>query len=827
MSQRLRAFALLLLLTALVLPRAGAQRITGVVRDTNSRATLSGAVVSVLDAQRQSLARAITDVSGHFSIEAPASATQLRVVRIGFQPRILALPASRASSPTLDITMTKVPTLLSTVMVSDDRMCSSDRDRPAALSLWEQARSGLLASIVARESKPANATIISYERWIDLSRRRVIRQTARKQSGRTTRPFVTPTEPRVLAQRGYLERVGNELSFNAPDADVLLDESFAETHCFSVRNEDSAHVGAIGVAFEPTRGRDRIVDVRGTLWLEAIVPALRTIEFSFVGADAATVLGDAAGIIHFRSMPNGVVFVDEWYTRTPVMVQTRDAGRQLRIGRSVASGGDVVDTRPGRQASETGGVVTSAAWPDGERWESPLKPLTGTVSARGAMTPLRGALVVIDATGDTVLTDERGRWAIFPVFPGRYEVTAADTSYSAFIPLRVTKADVDVTPAEQKDVRLELPGRTEALYSLCGDVRTPGPTSTLLGRLVDIAGNNAVPKGIRISTSWFGRVSQQNGHLRWSNEGDTIEPDDKGRFSLCGVPWERALHFAVGRLGVRVADTLITIERNAEVQELTWRMNLDALRNLVAQQPARLQGHVTTQSAGSPLARVDLWLPLLDRHATTDAAGAFAFDTVPAGYHMLEVRQLGFAAQHDTLRLATGSVTTRDYALVMQKTQLDTIRSISDATRHLSPALRGFEDRRANRTSGYFIAEKELRSHDVEQLASLILAKVAGLKIVPGIDGGAYLASTIKLCQGRAFGSVDSCKPCFVTTYVDGALTYTADGPNERAEPQDFNRISIGELAGVEFYPRDTNAPPGFIAARSGCGLLLLWTRER
>jgi hypothetical protein len=823
----MKRFAFLLLLTTLVLPRAGAQRLTGIVRDTTSHASLSGAVVSVLDAQRESLARTITDASGRYSLDVPASATELRIVRIGFQPRTLALPASRAPSQALDITMTKVPTLLSTVMVNDDRMCSSDRDRPAALSLWEQARSGLLASIVAREAKPATATIISYERWIDLTRTRVLRQTARKQTGRTTRPFVTPTQPRVLAQRGYLEKISGEYNYNAPDADVLLDESFAETHCFSVRNEDSAHVGAIGVAFEPTRGRDRIVDVRGTLWLEAAVPALRSVEFSFVGGEAATVLGNAAGIIHFRTMANGVVFVDEWFTRTPVMVQTRDPGRQMRIGRSVTSGSDVVDTRAGKQASETGGVVTNAAWPDGERWESPLKPLSGTVTARGTNTPLRGALVAIDATGDTVLTDERGRWAIFPVFPGRYEVIAADTSYSAFISARATKTDVDVTPAVQKDVRLELPSRTESLRNLCGDANVPGPTSTLLGRVVDSAGSNRLPRGIRISGTWLARTTQMNGQLTWNNEGEAQEADDKGRFSFCNVPRQKTLHLALGRLGVRVADTLITIEPTTDVQELTWRTSLDALTSPVAQQPARLRGHVTRKSGGAPIAGVDLWLPLLDRHALTDATGAFVFDTLPAGYHLLQVRQIGFAAQQDTLHLAAGSATTRDYALMAQNAQLDTIHAIADGNSYMSPTLRAFEERRANKAAGYFITQKELRQHDVETLASLILAKAPGLKIVPGQNGGVYLASSFKQCQGRAMSNVDKCRPCYVTTYVDGAMTYTADGLNENAEPQDFNHFSTSQVAGVEFYPRDANVPAGFIAARSGCGLLLLWTRGR
>ena len=407
----------LLLLGSLLAAPASAQRITGIVRDSASSAALSGAVVSTLDAQSQTLARTITDVAGRYSLEFPSSATQLRVVRIGFQPRVLEVPASRGMVLTLNLSMMKVPTLLSTVVVRDDRMCSSDKNRPAALSLWEQARTGLLASIVARDAKPADATLISYERWVDLGRARVIRQTARKQTGRTTRPFVTRPAPSVLVQRGYLEERNGESTFDAPDADVLLDESFAETHCFSVRNADSAHAGAIGVAFEPARNRDKLVDVKGTLWLEVGVPALRSIEFGFTGGNAATVLGDAAGEIHFRTMSNGVVFVDEWHVRAPVMVQTRDPSRQTRVGNLTGKSSDVVDTRPGRQASDNGGIVSLASWPDGTKWESPLKPLAGTVVVRGTSTPLEGALVAIEATGDRCPHGRRRPLGDLPCFP--------------------------------------------------------------------------------------------------------------------------------------------------------------------------------------------------------------------------------------------------------------------------------------------------------------------------------------------------------------------------------------------------------------------------
>ncbi|MEO8335601.1 MAG: carboxypeptidase regulatory-like domain-containing protein [bacterium] len=826
MSMHVRAARLLLLLLTTVLaPQVSAQRITGIVRDTTSRSSLSGAVVSTLDAQSQTLARTITDASGRYSLELPASATQVRVVRIGFQPRVLAVPAS-GTLQTLDVMMAKVPTLLSTVVVIDDRMCSSDQNRPAALSLWEQARTGLLASIVARDAKPANATLISYERWIDLGRNRVIRQTARKQVGRTARPFVTRPPPAVLVQRGYLEERNGEFNFDAPDADVLLDESFAETHCFTVRSADAEHPGAIGVSFEPRRNRDKLVDVKGTLWLEAGVPALRSIDFSFTGGNAATVLGDAAGAIHFRTMNNGVVFVDEWHVRTPVMVQTRDPGRQLRVGNLNGRSSDVVDTRPGRQASDIGGIVSMAAWPDGEKWESPLEPLAGTVVIRGSLAPMEGALVAIEATGDSVLTDTAGRWAIFPVFPGRYEVVVADTSLSAFVSPRVTRAEVDITSTAQTDLRLGLPGRGEAIRALCGS-QAPPNTTILLGRIVDSAGKTRVPSGMRVSGSWLGSVTIMNTGARWRDDGASIDVDDKGRFSLCGVPHEKAFQLALYRNTTRVADTLVTFAPKSEVEQVTWRIDVAAIGSSAAVRLARLEGHVNENGNAKPVGDVDVWLPSLDRRTRTDGSGAFVLEDVPPGYQVLSVRHPGFASRIDTLRFTSGRTTTRNYALEPQATPLGGVSTVAAAVTYGSPLLRGFEARRATKSAGFFIPEAELREHETEQLVNIIMGRVTGLRQLSSDNGGTYLASSIKQCRGRAFSLSDSCLPCYVTTYVDGVLTYNPDISADRTEPADFGRLSIRDLAGVEFYPREGTAPSPYTAARLGCGTILVWTRER
>ncbi|MEO7455796.1 MAG: carboxypeptidase-like regulatory domain-containing protein [Gemmatimonadaceae bacterium] len=822
----MRSLALILLVVAQV---ASAQRITGVVHDSGSRSPLPGAVVAALDAKGHSLARVISDAAGRYSVAVADSAAQLRVVRIGFQPRVIALASPRPAA--VDVGMLKVATLLSTVVVVDDRLCSARGDRAAALSLWEQARAGLLTSIVAREANPANATLIGYERWFDQNGKRVVRQKARKVSGRTTQPFAAPMPPAMLAEQGYLREVNGERLFGAPDADVLLDESFAATHCFSVATADASHAGQVGVAFEPVKGRDRIVDVRGTLWLDAGVPALRAIEFGYAGADAAQGLADASGVIHFHAMANGVVFVDEWHVRLPVMTRDLPPDVVMRRDRGIDSRGmqrgmDVSRTRSSGQQVETGGLVLNARWPDGERWESSLTPLVGLVVERDTQKPMADALVAIEATGDTVMTDAAGRWAIFPIFPGGYEITVLDTSYSSFASPRQKSMPIEVLAAQKEDVKLELTGRASALKDVCDGRRAPGNTALIIGRLVGTGDGASLPRDVRITASWLDGVARAGKGLTFSTKGEAVEPDDRGRFSVCNVPREMVAHLVVSRLGIPFADTAIAMESQDDVREVTWRIDRAALAAIVAQATARFTGRVMQAGKGAPIAGAEVWLASVDRRVTTDDSGRFVLDSLPPGRMLVQVRGVGYVAQRDTLRFVAGAVESRDYALAPVGQQLDTVRTVSDAVKYASPRLRGFEERRANPASGYFIPEAELRKYDNEPLANVLLSRVVGLRIVPGMHGAAFMASSTRETPGAVFGKTGAQpKPCFVTLYVDGVLVYSAkmDAAND---PADFNRLAVREYAAVEFYLRSGTAPPGFNATDAGCGTLLLWTRE-
>lgn len=458
-----------------IAPPPRMQALAGGIHDTATAAPLSGAVVSVLDSARRVLSLFVADSSGRYAVNVPQAATHLKIVRIGYQPRIIALARQRAVRATLDISMARLPTLLSAIAVNNERVCSPDADRAGARSLWEQARAGLLATVAARELKPSESTVFSYERVVEPKTGRVIQQTSRRLSGRSTRPYAAALEPTVLAERGYSATDSAGRRYMAPDADVLLDESFATTHCFSVRDADANHQGAIGLAFEPVRSRDALVDVRGVLWLETAVPSIRALDFQFTGTDSAVTIGPADGVLHFRTMANGVSFVDEWKVRLPVSeadsrpshlpteLDTYRLGSQqlVPLGKVPAQ-----FSRHASYVSESGGVVVSSEWPDGLRWKMPSAGIGGTVYEEGSQSPAPCALVILVTSGDTVRANEAGHFLLTPVLPGRYRILATN---SVPLPSRMATMasdDVEVQTGAVTTVRLELP-RNGGMSPVC------------------------------------------------------------------------------------------------------------------------------------------------------------------------------------------------------------------------------------------------------------------------------------------------------------------------------------------------------------------------
>lgn len=529
---------------------ASGQRVSGDVRAAGNGPLLSGVVVSALDSAGRPAGRTLTDEKGRYSMVVPPSARQLRVVRIGYRPAVAPLFVGDAARTSIDFTMERLPAFLETVRVSAVATCSGSGQGRAAFDLWEQARAALLAAIVARESNPALMTTLIYERLMAAGDGLVTQQRLRLTTGQSQRPFVAGRSGVELAADGYTQRVGRDVVYYAPDADVLFDEAFADSHCFGFVIGKGAHVGHVGLTFAPRPGygrRDR-VDVDGVLWVTATQPELVEIEYRYSGVDPAAARAGNGGTIHFRTMKNGVVFVDDWSIAIPVLASIT----------SRAPNGDQTRTSTVTGLSESGGYVLSAQWPDSSRWIGRIGGIRGRVSERSSNAPVSGAAVSLTGMFSAT-TDLAGSYSFAPLPPGRYELSVLDTAFGQYLRPRHDAREVVVTRSDTLVADFEVAPRLALMDAICKDQSPAKGSSVLLGHIDD--GTGAPPKGLRVQTSWvaeFTRTPSPSGDkLNSLERTQSVEVDGGGRFIACGVTRDRPIRLRA-MLGRRtVADTAL------------------------------------------------------------------------------------------------------------------------------------------------------------------------------------------------------------------------------------------------------------------------------
>ncbi|HEX8724892.1 MAG TPA: carboxypeptidase-like regulatory domain-containing protein [Gemmatimonadaceae bacterium] len=539
------------------------------VRDSISGLAVPGAVIAALDSAGTGGVRTIADEFGRFSLDVPAGPARLRVIRIGFEPRTVAVPASApARAAGIEIRMLALPALLTQVHVSDRSICPGSEDRSGALALWDQARAGLLAAVVARQSKPGNMKVLEYSSDEEPDSRLVIRQTTRTTTGTTGRPFVAVRAAEGFARQGYMARDGGTLTFFAPDADVLLDQEFAATHCFRVVRDDGHHPNEVGLSFEPAPGShpDGFVDVDGTLWMDSDHPALRTLDFAYTGLDPAYRSAGTGGRLVFRNMTNGLVYIERWSMHLPAVAALAAPGHQVPAGRYAGVTPGEIRNVHVVQWHDLGGDVLAARWPDGSHAESTLGAVTGLVRDRNGA-PLPGVHVMLDRTQTAATTDTTGRFTMWPVLPGRYGLDAVDSAYAAFVDPRRASQTISVGRDTLAAPPIVLSSRQQAVAGLCGDRSAP-PTGTaiILGQL-----RSPAPLGpeLRVEGSWT--VQQLGDATAAHRDSIRVTPGDDGGFILCHVPLDPPLALRLVRRDSTLADTTVKLGRGS-VQTMEWRV---------------------------------------------------------------------------------------------------------------------------------------------------------------------------------------------------------------------------------------------------------------
>lgn len=291
-----------------------AQSVRATLVEAGSDLAIAGAMASLVDSTGAATDADVTDGAGRVVLTAPRPGRyRLLVERVGFATGATPLFDLSGDDPLeLRVPVPVRPIELDLLSVESDAVCRPDRvgDRPAAV-LWEEARKALDRVVWSRGRGGVRFEIRLFDRRLS-KRARVVHEEADTIRVEGIRPFDTAA-PEVLASEGFVRATDEDTLYFGPDAEVLLSDAFARTHCF--QTVPGERPGRVGLAFEPLDRRRS--DIRGVLWLDEATAELRVLEFAYTGPIAGAVAEEHRGRMAFRRLPSGRWIVDEWWIRLP------------------------------------------------------------------------------------------------------------------------------------------------------------------------------------------------------------------------------------------------------------------------------------------------------------------------------------------------------------------------------------------------------------------------------------------------------------------------------------------------------------------------------
>ncbi|MEO9037548.1 MAG: carboxypeptidase-like regulatory domain-containing protein [Gemmatimonadaceae bacterium] len=517
--------------------RAASQHVIGTVRDSAAGQPVGAAVVWLTDSLGRMLARSIGMPSGRYELPRGTAAARLHVIHIGFRPVDIALSKNLDDS-VINVRMGGIPAILDLVQTSSTRVCPGDAENGGALALWEQVRAALLASVVGRQVTRPRLQLLSFLRDYEPIQNRIIHQKSESKQVVADRSYSAARPAWQLASEGYMEEETNgERTFFAPDEEVLLDRSFAETHCLRVVAGTDKHQGDIGLGFDPVRSakRDTMVDVSGVLWVDRSRWALREIQFDYTGLERAA--KKSGGEILFETMPNGTPMIQRWSIfSTAISIEQQSTADHLPHR---------LPPRPDRSDvytlgyREQGGVVAEIVWPDSSRWHSDLPRIVGIVlDPKGE--PFPGARVWMFNRPDTVVTNDDGIFKLPYVFPGVYTVFASDSALASEGVSRVVPTAVSLVGmalSGDRRIQLRMYPRADVFRLMCpAKTYAPG-TGVVTGHVVDESGAPIRSPRIDIESKQFIVA----GDTMTRSVTAAAEADENGKFSVCGAALNQPL----------------------------------------------------------------------------------------------------------------------------------------------------------------------------------------------------------------------------------------------------------------------------------------------
>ncbi|HXM38745.1 MAG TPA: carboxypeptidase regulatory-like domain-containing protein [Gemmatimonadales bacterium] len=233
---------------------------------------------------------------------------------------------------------------------------------------------------------------------------------------------------------------------------------------------------------------------------------------------------------------------------------------------------------------------------------------------------------------------------------------------------------------------------------------------------------------------------------------------------------------------------------------------------LTAQAVGTITGTVTATD-GAPLGLARIVLVGTNDVTLTRDDGRFSMAGVSAGSQIIQVKKIGYEAVLLPIEVHAGETVNVSVSLTVLPVPLSPVKV--EADRELTPAMRGFEERRA-RGSGHFFNRVEIARMQPRVFTD-VLRRVPGVQIqpMPGPFGTGELVR-----MARTIG-VMGARSCPVLFYMNGApFPVTGDIPiNFYIDPD--------EVIALEIYNGMSQIPPQFNSnlLNARCGVIVIWTR--
>ncbi len=786
----------------------GAQVARGVVVDRGDN-PVPGVVVQLVDSARAVVARTLSNERGEFRLLAPAEASYtIATLRIGFRPTQTGpFALRRASDIERRLILSGLSASLDTVRVSGRSVCGRAAADSAAVTFgaWEQVRAALTATELSTGANGVVATTVGYRRTLDPLGMQVRREVVDVKTDSVRQPWGSATVD-DLHQRGYISTLGDSTVYFAPGLDMLVSTTFIEDHCFHLAS--SRDKTQLGIAFEPTRDRRRIADIRGTLWLDRASAELRALEYRYTNVSVDEEHSGSGGVMEFARMAHGAWVITRWSIRMPVVERrmvTRGFSRRAvsTVPENVVTalavdGGDLALVRRG----------TDTLW-----MHAPLT-LAGTVRDSASGRGVAGArLALVGTTGQSV-SDGAGRFEMPGLLPGEHVLevrTASLDSLGAVHQMRVTVTDN--VPA----LAVRVPAPTQLVSALCG--RRIGASAAGPGIVIGtarLAGTLQPPRHLKVSAEWAEialRGGSASGVEQTRRYLDALS-DTSGNFRLCGVPVDAEL-LVTGTSDEGTASPVsVRLAGNVRLTRVELDLDLRALAS------AEFAG-VVVDSSGAPIADAEVAILALHKSLLTTDRGAFRLRDIMPGTYQVVVRKIGWGPLNVAMAFAANQTAVQRIVL----TRVTVLEEVTVTVATPTPWRGEFEENR-RLGLGRFLTRDDLAKRE-GQTMTVLLQEMPGVALMRGTAGHAWLTNR-RGPRGTPFtpdamDSLQGAQPrCYAQVYLDNVPVFSA----RAGEPLfDLSSISTDRIEAIEYYDGPAQTPMKYSNLNSHCGVLVIHRR--